>query len=257
VGRVAVASVFLLLASSASAEVMVRVSGDRVDLRVTAAPLADVLDSLGRQTGMKVVYEGPPPRQTVTVTLENRSHAQAVVDLLDGQGLNYAVVANASGTRVETLLIAGTAGAGTSRGASSAPAYRPVPRRPSFRPPPAASPDATDQGFDEPPFDEPDQEPVDDDSGFDENAPEEAPENPAGVGSPRVVPPGASSPVAPAAPANPQGPSLFPGGVPPPSSASPFTPQPFGVQPFPPAAPNAPAATGEEEAPAESEPPQR
>jgi hypothetical protein len=256
VGRVAVASVLLLLASSASAEVMVRVSGDRVDLRVTAAPLADVLDSLGRQTGMKVVYEGPPPRQTVTVTLEDRSHAQAVLDLLEGQGLNYAVVANASGTRVETLLIAGTAGAGTSPGASSAPAYRPVPRRPSFRPPPAASPDATDQGFDEPPFDEPDQEPVDDESGLDENVPEEAPENPIGVGTPPVVPPGAPAPAAPAAPANPQGPSLFPGGVPP-SSASPFTPQPFAVQPIPPAPPVTPAATGEEEAPAESEPPQR
>ena len=47
-----------LIAPMARAEVVVRVSQELVDVTATAAPLADVLDHLARQTGMEIVYDG-------------------------------------------------------------------------------------------------------------------------------------------------------------------------------------------------------
>src|SRR5512143_2282096 len=110
--RLVVASVLVsLVATVASAEVSVRVSGGRVDLTATAAPLADVLDRLARQTGMKVVYEGPAPRQLVTVSLHGRTPAETILAVFEGLGLNYAMVADATGAGVQTLMVAGAAGA--------------------------------------------------------------------------------------------------------------------------------------------------
>ena len=97
-----------------SAEVAVRESEGRVDVTAKAAPLAEVLERLGRQTGMKVVYEGQAPRQLVTLALVGRSPAAAVARVLEGQGLNYALVMDVTATHVEKLLVSG--------GAASAPA---------------------------------------------------------------------------------------------------------------------------------------
>ena len=72
-----------------------QVAGASVELAATAAPLAEVLDRLSRQTGMKVVYEGPAPRQLVTVTVRGRTPAQTVLAVLEGQGVNYALVTDA------------------------------------------------------------------------------------------------------------------------------------------------------------------
>ena len=78
----------------ATAEVRVRVAGGTVDLTATAAPLAEVLDRLARQTGMKVVYEGAAPRQLVTVSLHGRTPAETVLAVLEGLGVNFALVAD-------------------------------------------------------------------------------------------------------------------------------------------------------------------
>jgi hypothetical protein len=103
--------VVLLLAAApiAPAEVTVRLSGDgRVDVRATSAPLPEVLDHLSRQTGMKVIYDGPAPRPLLTLTLEKRTPVEALLGILEGLGLNYAVVMDPTATRVETLLMTGT-----------------------------------------------------------------------------------------------------------------------------------------------------
>jgi hypothetical protein len=103
--------VVLLLAAapSAPAEVTVRLGGDgRVDVRATTAPLPEVLDHLSRQTGMKVIYDGPAPRPLLTLTLERRTPVEALLGILEGLGLNYAVVMDPTATRVETLLMTGT-----------------------------------------------------------------------------------------------------------------------------------------------------
>ena len=116
-----------------ASEVRVQVTGGSVELAVTAAPVAEVLDRLARQTGMKVVYEGAAPRQLVTVSLKGRTPAEAVLSVLEGLGVNFALVADTTGARVQTLVVAGTASASAasspSRPARPAPAGidRPMP----------------------------------------------------------------------------------------------------------------------------------
>ena len=140
--RLAAAGVVLALATApAAAEVVVRVSGGHVDLTATAAPLADVLDRLARQTGMKVVYEGPAPRQLVTVSLHGRTPAETVLAVFEGLGINYALLADSTGTSVQTLVVAGAATATSivlpvrGRGAPGPPPNRAVPSaRPRIEP---------------------------------------------------------------------------------------------------------------------------
>ncbi len=137
--------VALLVASAVSvrAEVTVRAAAGRVDVTASAAPLADVLDRLARQTGMKVVYEGPAPRQLVSVSLLGRSPAEAVHDLLEGLGLNYALVGDSAGTGVQTLLMTGSQApvVASARPAASATAAI----RPRSGPPPMSGPDVMDE----------------------------------------------------------------------------------------------------------------
>jgi hypothetical protein len=218
------------LAPSVRAEVTVHVAAGRVDVTANAAPLADVLDRLARQTGMKVVYEGPAPRQLVTVSLLGRSPAEAVHDLLEGQGLNYALLGDSAGTGVQTLLMTGQASSvasssgGSSASSAAATAFKPR----SGVPPPMSSPDGVEEVEEEV-----------------EDEPEPAtpvPGAPNVEGLPPGVNPGAQPPGA-----------VPPGAVPPgmtPGAANPLLPlipglQPTGTpSPVPGAAPvqNAPAA---------------
>jgi hypothetical protein len=99
----------LAISTPGMAAVDVRVSGPSVDILATNAPLSEVLDRLSRQTQMRVVYDGAPPRQTITLDLRGRTPVEAVTAALEGQGVNYALVMDPTGTRVETLLVSGTA----------------------------------------------------------------------------------------------------------------------------------------------------
>jgi hypothetical protein len=198
------------LPAAVDAEVEVRNNGGRLDLRATATPLADVLDRLARTTGMKVVHEGAPPRQQVTLALAGRTHAEAVLGVLDGQGLNYALKMDATGTRVEMLILAGAATPST----APPPAAPPLPMA---RPVPVPQPPPNQVEEEEPP-------PEDEDA-----AAVEAPQKPRIPGQPRegatgmqpgapgqvphlVVPPGAGNafPVSPFAPAAPSLPTITP-----------------------------------------------
>jgi hypothetical protein len=244
--RLAAAAVVLALATAtAAAEVVVRVSGGHVDLTATAAPLADVLDRLARQTGMKVVYEGPAPRQLVTVSLHGRTPSETVLAVFEGLGINYALVADPTGASVQTLVVAGAATATASSSPSAGggrPAPRPNPRRP-FGPPPGSSPEtvepAFDEGDDEAELDGADLAGLPPGAEAGDSAGAGAPVDPAAAQVPNVTPPGAG--VVPTQPSSP-------------FSASPFTPQP---QPFPPVPPGAPTGTQPpEEATPPTSPPQ-
>jgi hypothetical protein len=112
----------VLAARSGAAQTEVRRVGDKLDVRATAAPVSEVLDRIARETGMKVTYDGPPPRARVSVSLAGVTPAQAVVSVLEGQGLNYAMRMDPRGVRIETLLMV----AGSGAAASAAPA-RPLP----------------------------------------------------------------------------------------------------------------------------------
>jgi hypothetical protein len=212
----------------AHAEVRVEQRGNRVDLAVTRAPVADVLDRIARQTGMKVVYDGPPPRQLVTMSVRDRTQAEAVLAVLEGLGLNYALLSDPSGTRVETLMVAGR----TTTAAAAAPTPTPQPA--------AAGPARFGEPNSHRPYTPPGGAPVD-------IPPDEAAEDNDAAGPP--TPPEATNP--------PQGPI----GAPPantapqqPQAAPPIPvapPQMFPVSPFAPQAPAAPTpAPGASPAPA-------
>src|SRR5258708_5612918 len=119
-------ALLLLGVGRATAEVDVRTAGGRVDLRVSAAPLSEVLDRLSRETGTKVVYEGPPPRQLVSVSLQKRTPVEAVLSLLEGTGLSFALRTDPTGTGCHTLIIVST-GDGASLATAAPPPAAPTP----------------------------------------------------------------------------------------------------------------------------------
>lgn len=99
----------LLSPALLQAGVEVRRNGDGLDVSAVSAPVSEVLDGIARETKMKVVYEGGTPRTPVTVTLRSRTPEQAVVGVLEGLGLNFALVLDSTGTRVDTLMMVGAA----------------------------------------------------------------------------------------------------------------------------------------------------
>lgn len=114
-------------AGLAGADVRVRLRGDRIDIEASNAALADILVELARQTGMKVVYDGPPPRAPLTTILNDRSQPEALLALFEGLGLSFALSLDPTGTRVDTLLVVASSGGGRS---APAPARAPqgIPR---------------------------------------------------------------------------------------------------------------------------------
>ena len=136
----------VLAVRPAASDTVVHRAGDRVDVRATAAPVAEVLDRLGRETGMKVAYDGAPPRARISVSLSGVTPAQAVLAVLEGQGLNYVLRMDPTATRVETLLMV-TGGGST---ASVAPT---TVSRPSL--PRMIEPDASEQPEEEAPSEAP------------------------------------------------------------------------------------------------------
>jgi hypothetical protein len=93
----------------------------RVSIHASSAPLAEILGRFAQATGAEVVYEAPRPRQLVSVVIDAGSAAEAIAQLLEGQGLNYVLRLDPSGQKVEMLVITGS----TSPAAASAGAARP------------------------------------------------------------------------------------------------------------------------------------
>lgn len=191
---------FLAFVPPATAGIAVREAHGRIDVAAQAAPLADVLDRLAKQTGMKIVYEGPAPRQLITLSLVGRSAPEAVTAILEGQGLNYALILDATATRVETLLVTGAVAA------SSRPS-RPAAAPPRYNAPPEPEPEDLPE---EPPAPDPPPPPT----------PEAQPQPNAPLG-PNGLPPGA---VLPQGMVLPPGAVLPPGVIVPPGAALPVAP---------------------------------
>jgi hypothetical protein len=209
-----------LVAAHGAAEVRVLARGPHIDLTATAAPLTEVLDRLGRQVGLKVQYDGPAPRQLVTLSVHDRTPAEAVLSVLEGQGVNFALVWDETGTRLQTLVIAGSAGVSTAAVAPARAAPEPAPRRSFGMPSP--NPEPQDPGF----------EPEPDDAQAEPQAgglPD--------TGPPAFGPPGAADP---------------PTGSPQSAPTAVAPPQQFPVSPF---APQAPAPLPPQTPPAAGMPP--
>lgn len=215
------APVLLFCASLVSAGVEVRLTGERVDVKA-AAPLAEVLDALAAPLRMKVVYEGPRPRLTVGVSLQGRTPVEAVMGILEGLGINYALTLDASGSRVTTLLIQDAASEKAGEAAGSVSDSRsPAALSRRFRDRAGLQDDAEDSVVGPVESDEP---PADVTSPEAEGNPE-APPPDSFAGATAAAPPAISapSPTAPAAPLVPA-PIVFP--LPTPTPGPPPSPKP-------------------------------
>jgi len=232
--QVALCGLALLLAAAPPlrADVTVRVTGGRIDIIANAAPLSEVLDRLARQTGMKVVYDGTAPRQLVSVSLVGRLPVEAVHNLLEGQGVNYAVLGDATGTGVHTLLMTGSAGPAAQQATTGAPVFRG-----RSGAPPMSSPDSVDDVEDEPEEPEP--------PSPEANSPAGKEVLPSGVPMPGI--PSGQAETSRPTPSSPRGAAtgvISPAQVPPvaatPSAFSPNIPR-YPVSPLSPVGPFAPA----------------
>src|SRR5215213_5249686 len=98
--RALLAACGILLTANAGvhADVQVKLRGGRMTVVAQNVPLHAVLDRMASQTGMKIIYDGPPPQQMVKLSLSERTPADALVDVLDGRGINFAVILNPAGT---------------------------------------------------------------------------------------------------------------------------------------------------------------
>ena len=125
----------LLLTAPVLADVQVRVRGRLVDVSATAAPLSQILDWIALAVGTEIEYGGVRPSQRLTLAFSNRSPAEALLGVLDGQGLNFAIQLDATGHGVQKLLIA-AATPRSARRPPPTPARRATPPRPLQRPTP-------------------------------------------------------------------------------------------------------------------------
>jgi hypothetical protein len=106
--------------SSVSADLEIRAQRGLVSVRAQAVPLTEVLGQLCEKTGAELVYEGPRPSPLVTVNIENAPEGELPGRILEGLGINYAYQMDASGKRVERLIVGETFGSGPS-GTTSRP----------------------------------------------------------------------------------------------------------------------------------------
>lgn len=77
----------------------------RIDLVARAAPLADVLACLVEHAGLRLEYDGRPPRPAVSVALYGETLAGAVTSLLEGLGVDYLLGLDPSGTAGDRLIV--------------------------------------------------------------------------------------------------------------------------------------------------------
>jgi hypothetical protein len=98
------------------AELEVKAVGGRVSVKARGVPLSRILERLGQETGMKVVYEAAPPSQIVTAVVEADSEREVLTRVLEGLGVSYAFRLDPSGRRVEMLLVTRAAAAGPGPG---------------------------------------------------------------------------------------------------------------------------------------------
>lgn len=105
----------------------IRAEGGEVTIRAKNLPLSQILDRLSSATGMELTYEGPRPTTPVTMSEEGISETQAILKLMEGLGVSYVFRTDATGQRVDLLIVSGS-GPGTvappaSRAAASEPQY--------------------------------------------------------------------------------------------------------------------------------------
>jgi hypothetical protein len=111
----------LTLPPQAPAEVNVSANGTRVTVTARQAPLNEVLQQIARNTGMKLEFEGTPPRTPLTLSIVDEPLVTAVGRILEGAGVDFAFTLDPTEQKVVKLLLMG-------RSPTSAVAGRNAPR---------------------------------------------------------------------------------------------------------------------------------
>src|SRR5258708_14296631 len=95
---------FVALAGAVAApsDVQVKIHDGRMAIEAVNVSLPAVIDRVASRTGMKVIYDGTPPEQVIKVSLTERSTADAVLGVLEGPGVNFALILNPPGTPGQT-----------------------------------------------------------------------------------------------------------------------------------------------------------
>jgi hypothetical protein len=114
----------------------VRLEREALAVHTNGAPLASVLERIKQATGIELVFEGAPPRQLIRAQLRRPTIAAAIVDLMQGQSLSYAMQLDETGKKPLKLIVF----TNVSRAAPSRPdrSFRPSPPmpEPEFEEPP-------------------------------------------------------------------------------------------------------------------------
>jgi hypothetical protein len=137
--------ILLLFASALYAEVKVRDGQISADLK--SEPLTQVLENLKKQTNMKLIVDEGIAGKTVSASFQNLPIALALKKILEGTGINYAVLSGPEG-EPQRIFIGGS----TSPGAPPKPLdNRPVGNRGVVTPVPAPPPPPIPQQQQQPP----------------------------------------------------------------------------------------------------------
>jgi hypothetical protein len=116
--------VSLLAGERPGGQIDIRQDQGWLTIRAQAAPLEDVLTRVAAVAGSKVVYGGAPPRGLVSAELRRQAPADAVVALLAGQGVDFAMQLDARGRQIETIFIAGARDPGAPEAGRAKPSAR-------------------------------------------------------------------------------------------------------------------------------------
>jgi hypothetical protein len=114
------------MGGSARSDTRVLLDGGRVSIHAESARLAEVLSRFGQVTGTEIVFQSAQPEQLVSVGIETDSEAEALMRLLEGQGVNYVLRLDPTGREVEMIIITAKAAAAGSPPPGAIGARRPL-----------------------------------------------------------------------------------------------------------------------------------
>jgi hypothetical protein len=132
--------VLLLFASALYADV--KVEWDRISVDLKSVPLSQVLENLKKQTHIKLIVDDGVAGKPISANFQNLPVAMGLKKILEGTGINYAVLAGADG-EPQSIFIGGSTALGAppkrldSRPVGNRGVVTPVPPPP---PPPVPQP---------------------------------------------------------------------------------------------------------------------
>jgi hypothetical protein len=93
--------------SSSDPTAEVRLSGGRITVRASGAPVSRVLERIAEVTGMSLSFTDGRPADPVSLMLDDVNPAEAITRILEGLGVDYALGTSADGSRINVLVVTG------------------------------------------------------------------------------------------------------------------------------------------------------